>query len=421
MDENSSRDVSRDGPSDSRPRDRSTDRGAPSLAAGIRDFVYPFLEEEESQGAVGGSPSSASREGPSDSRPRDSSTSHGASSASVSFRELTFPFLEGELGTASGVPPAAAPGGPPEDAEDDDATGECYDDWDQSEVHHYHHQHCPGHDCPENPVPAPAPVPNNLDVELRRMRRVIGQAVTTQERLVQTCERIVEAVTATLQSIDSAISPCRCRNHRARPHTRGAQGISPPRRRSTWDPADGWEVITVLSPPRGRGRNQVRCRPSTSPSCAAEPSRPQQSPSPSLPPRHRTPPPDFTPQLPERRSIRLSPTTSPSRLGSHLRATHPEFSATTRRNTREYLYTQFVRTRELNQSVSSEVGWARFVGRITRLGIYTSEDELRRAWQLSFEQYVNGHFHSLWRRSLEELRSALPETWSFRPQDLVQF
>ena len=329
------------------------------------------------------------------------------------------------------------PGDAPYDAPEGAQGGndDNFDAWGQgSEVHHYHHQHCPNSDCSSTPAPASS---GRLGAEIRRMRRTISQVVESQERLTRACETVLDTTVSTL-SLLQAIGPCRC-HRRGRVLGQTAQGLrtpeSPPQRRGGWSE---WFEVDTLSPVRQRTRSRASSPPpglreaASGPPPSVNPPQaharsqlgrepPRRSSTPLPLPRDSSPPSrEPTPPPPERRSVRLSPT-SPSSLGRHLRATHPQVSDTHRRNTRDYLFGHLVRVRELNPTISSDGGWDRFVSRVNRAGVYETEEDIKRAWQLAFEQPVHGHFRSLWLRRFEDLRSALPETWSIRPSNLIRF
>lgn len=341
------------------------------------------------------------------------------------FADSVSPRGTGEVGNTSD----SATNGEPQGAHGgDDST----DAWGQeSEVHHYHHQHCPNQECSaEHHTPQSIA---QLNVDIQGLRTDINQAFYTQGLVLRTFENVVGAFTSALNSFRENAGASGCHNCTGPPPPRGRRpSNSSPRRRAQqrggWT---DWEPVEVRSPVRGRNAARPRSSP-PSPQRAASslsariaplsiqgPSRRPSSPPPqqhqgSPPPRSPIP----TPRV--RTPVRLSPT-SPSRLGSHLRSANPRVTEHNRRSTRNYLFGHLVRTRELNPNVHREGGWRRFVIRVNRAGIYETEEEVKRAWHTAFEQYAHGHFGSLWNRSLEDLRAALSDAESVSPLDLILF
>ena len=126
------------------------------------------------------------------------------------------------------------------------------------------------------------------------------------------------------------------------------------------------------------------------------------------------------PPLTLRQKLDVSPS-SVTKIGSYLQETYPQFSATTRRNTRNFLLKALIQVRELHPIRNSDAGWARLLAYLTNFGPYSTEDKVHLAWQLAFEQPPYAHFRSLWNRGLEHLRAALPEDNNISSADLIRF
>ena len=302
-----------------------------------------------------------------------------------------------------------------------------YDRYWDTEVHHYHHRHCSGRECPPE------------DEEGQLTRRDFRQLEATLDRVVHNQERLCRSlgqVSSLVSDVLEAQPPrpgCRCGrgdcprgrrqspsdNRRRRSPSRGTADRS----RSRWEP------IQVLSPVRRRRESPERRR-QASPVHHRRQSPVQYLRLPqglSVSPAQPTSPPLGQLLFPQGsnnqppRSFHLSPSGSPSTLGSTVRQAFPQFTEEQKRRTRNLLLRQLISLRLLYPNLSSVGGWRHFVRSLRFLGTYDTEADISLAWNIAFEQQTHAHFISLWNREPEVLRPYLPRQESTERQDLIHF
>ena len=279
-------------------------------------------------------------------------------------------------------------------------------------VHHYHHQHCPQQPCLTTRTPTAATDRAETAVsDLQRSlveitREALDYVAPGDRRLISIGRSAVNIVRRTSESIDGlrrdihnlrfSTSPPR---RYAEPAEQGSRGrpqgdpgpYRPPHRRNnTSDSRSGWsdwEPIAVFSPSR-----------------PTQPDRNQRSRSPARP------------SVVEWDEWDTAPPGQPGRVN----ASGNQYSASQIRATSGYMRSELVRLRDSHGELTLGVAWRAFVNRLINRGLYQSEQEVSRAWEIAFGHAALRHFGYLWVYDLESLRRNLPAE-AARAEDLVRF
>ena len=280
-------------------------------------------------------------------------------------------------------------------------------------VHHYHHQHCSGQPCPTASTPetatdrAEATVQDLQTSLVEITREALNYAERGDRRLISIGRSAVNIVRSTAESIEGLRRDIHNLRFSTTPPRRSQespdQPYQPPHRRNNSNGRGGWsewEPVTVLSPPR-----------------SAQTSRGERSRSPGVPAASVAP---ATSAAPVPTAAADAWDTAPPGLTRREAAGGHYYLASQIRATSGYMRSELVRMRDSHGWLTSEVAWNAFVNRLLNRGLYQSDREVIRAWEIAFGCEALPHFGFLWEHDLERLRRNLPSE-AVKTEDLIRF